>query len=84
MAGNYGMAKAWTNPAFVRLITGYSKAVASGNQNAVKSQIGRIGKLATTNPDLREPLIALQQRLANDNYTPSVAASSSNQADQNQ
>jgi hypothetical protein len=84
MAGNYGMAKAWTNPAFVRLITGYSKAVASGNQNAVRSQIGRIGKLATTNPDLREPLIALQQRLANDNYTPSVAASSSNQADQNQ
>jgi hypothetical protein len=84
MAGNYGMAKLWTNPAFVRLITGYSKAVASGNDNAVRSQIGRIGKLATTNPDLREPLIALQRRLANDNYTPSVAASSSNQADQNQ
>jgi hypothetical protein len=55
MAGNYGMAKAWTNPQFVRLITGYSKAVAAGNQQAVKSQIGRISKLATTNPELREP-----------------------------
>jgi hypothetical protein len=76
MAGNYGMAKAWTNPAFVRLMTGYSKAVASGNQNAVRSQIGRIGKLAATNPDLREPLEALLKRVANDNAVPQVAASS--------
>jgi hypothetical protein len=81
MAGNYAMAKAWTNPAFVRLITGYSRAVASGNQNAVRSQIGRIGKLATTNPELREPLIALQQRLlsgANDNAMLGATASDSN------
>jgi hypothetical protein len=75
MAGNYGMAKAWTNPAFVRLMTGYSKAVASGNEDAVRSQIGRIGKLAATNPDLREPLEALLKRVANDNVVPQVAAS---------
>jgi hypothetical protein len=75
MAGNYGMAKAWTNPAFVRLMTGYSKAVASGNLQAVQSQIGRIGKLAATNPDLREPLEALLKRVANDNVVPEVAAS---------
>jgi hypothetical protein len=79
MATNFGMAKAWTNPAFVRLITGYTKAVAAGNQNAVRSQIGRLAKLATTNPDLREPLIALQQRLANDNFARSAAASQPDQ-----
>lgn len=67
---NYGMAKLWTNSKFVSLITGYGRAVAAGNQNAVKSQIGRLGKLAVTNPELRQPLIALQQKLlagANDN-----------------
>jgi hypothetical protein len=85
MAGNYGMAKAWTSPTFVRLITGYSKAVATGDQNAVRSQVGRISKLATTNPELREPLQALLKRIANDNTVPSVAASSdSNGSDQQQ
>ena len=77
-AGGYAMARLWTNPQFVRLVTGYSKALASGDENAVRSQIGRIGKLAATNPDLREPLIALQQRLlnhANDNTVGRVAAS---------
>ncbi len=83
MAGNYGMAKLWTNPAFVRLITGYSRAVASGNANAVRSQIGRIGKLAISNPELREPLVALQQRLANDNFTSATAASQPDQGSDN-
>jgi hypothetical protein len=85
MAGNYGMAKLWTNPAFVRLMTGYSRAVASGNASAVRSQIGRIGKLAVSNPELREPLIALQHRLANDNFTSASAASQpDNRSDNNQ
>jgi hypothetical protein len=76
MGANYAMAKAWTNPAFVRLITGYSKAAASGNQAAVRSQIGRISALAATNPELREPLIALQHRLisANDNMFSAAAS----------
>lgn len=75
MAGNYAMAKAWTNPTFVRLVTGYSKAVAAGNQSAVRSQIGRISALAATNPELREPLVALQHRLANDNFIHGAVAS---------
>jgi hypothetical protein len=66
-AANYGFAKAWTTPAFVRLVTGYGRAVATGNQNAVRSQIGRFSKLASTNPELREPIEALLKRLANDN-----------------
>lgn len=85
MGGNYAMAKAWTNPAFVRLMTGYTKAVASGNQAAVRSQIGRLAKLAATNPDLREPLIALQQRLlTNDNAPFGVAASGESNPDEEQ
>lgn len=78
---NYGMAKLWTTPKFVSLITGYGRAVASGNQNAVKSQIGRLGKLAATNPELRQPLIALQQKLlsgANDNAMMGAVASQPN------
>lgn len=85
MGGNYGMAKVWTNPAAVRLITGYSKAVASGNEQAVRSQIGRISALASTNPDLREPLMALQQRLlsaANDNIGRAAASPQDDQANQ--
>lgn len=85
LAANYGLGKLWTTPAVVRLLTGYGRAVASGNQNAVKSQIGRIGALAATNPELREPLIMLQQKLlsgANDNLTSGIAASQP--ADQNQ
>jgi hypothetical protein len=85
MAGNYGMAKLWTNPGFVRLMTGYSKAVASGNNQAVRSQIGRISALAATNPELREPLVALQQRLlsaANDNVGKAAASPQDNQTNQ--
>jgi hypothetical protein len=85
MAGNYGMAKLWTNPGFVRLMTGYSKAVASGNNQAVKSQIGRISALAATNPELREPLMALQQRLlsaANDNVGRVAASPQNDQTNQ--
>jgi hypothetical protein len=83
--GEYTMAKVWTDPKFVQWATGYSRAVASGNPNAVKSQIGRIGTLATANPELREPLIALQQRLlsgVNDNAMRSAAASRPNSEEQ--
>ncbi len=81
----YVSAKLWTNPAVVRLLTGYSKAVASGSEQAVKSQIGRISALAATNPDLREPLMALQQRLlsaANDNIGRAAASPQDNQTNQ--
>jgi hypothetical protein len=84
--GGFGMARLWTNPQFVRLITGYSKAVAAGNDNAVRSQIGRLGKLAATNPNLREPLEALLKRVANDNAARvgSAAASPDQRPDETQ
>ena len=78
---NYGMAKVWTNPRFVQWATGYSRAIASGNENAVKSQIGRLAKLAATNPELREPLQKLLNH-ANDNAIPALAASNTNTQDQ--
>jgi hypothetical protein len=87
MIGTATIAKLWTNPEFVRLATGFSKAAATGNSAAAKSQIGRIAKLAATNPELREPIMALQQKLlsaVNDNFTAPIAASSPDQAQQNQ
>jgi hypothetical protein len=82
-AGNYVMGKAWTNPAFVRWATGLSRAQTAG---AAKAQIGRLAKLATTNPELRAPLISLQQHLlsaVNDNVTVPLAASQPDQSDNN-
>jgi hypothetical protein len=81
---NYGLAKVWTKPEFVQWATGYTKAVASGNQNAIKSQVGRLSKLANTNPELAGPLQSLLKNIANDNATGSVAASQPDQGDQNQ
>jgi hypothetical protein len=78
------MARAWTSPKFVNLVTGYGRALASGNQNAVKSQVGRLSKLAATNPELRAPISNLLKSLANDNAVPSIAASSNPDAGQNQ
>jgi hypothetical protein len=84
MAGNFAMAKVWTNPGFVRWATGFSRAT---NPAAAKSQIGRLAKIAATNPELREPLAAIQQRLlsaVNDNFTAPIAASGSDNAQQNE
>lgn len=77
------MARAWTSPKFVNLITGYGRAVAAGNQNAARSQIGRLQKLAATNPELRTPIVNLLQSIANDN-APNVGmiAASPNQGPQ--
>lgn len=75
---NYGMAKAWTNPKFLGLVTGYGRAVASGSPHAVKSQVGRLSKLAATNPELRAPIESLLKNIANDNAMVGVAASDSN------
>jgi hypothetical protein len=74
---NFGMAKLWTAPEFVRLITGYGRAVASGNPNAVSSQLGRLSKLGATNPELHEPIQQLLARLANDNAPRMGAAAAS-------
>lgn len=63
VAGSYGMAKLWTWPTFVNWATGFSRAAASGNANAVKSQVGRLTRLATTNPTVRGEIVSLQQRL---------------------
>jgi hypothetical protein len=81
-AANYGTAKLWTNPTFVNLVTGYSKAALSRNQNAVKSQVGRLAKFAATNPEFSEPVQSILRQIANDNTIPGVAASSN--ADQKQ
>ncbi len=74
---NNAMARVWTSPKFVNLMTGFTKAAASGNQNAVKSQIGRLQKLAVTNPELRGGIESLLKSIANDNAPKlgSVAAS---------
>jgi hypothetical protein len=64
---NYLTAKLWTSPKFVSLVTGYTKAMASGNANAARSQIGRLQKLAITNPELRSGIESLLRSIANDN-----------------
>ena len=76
----FGMSKLWIKPGFVNWATGYSRAVAAGKPGAVKARIGLLSKMAVSNPEIREPLIALQQKLlsgVNDNVgrTGSVAAS---------
>jgi hypothetical protein len=84
-AVNYGMAKAWTNPSFVRLITGLGKASLSQNPNAVQSQVGRLAKFAATNPEFSEPVKAILRQIANDNTVAGVAASpGANQEQQQQ
>jgi hypothetical protein len=72
---NYGMAKLWTSPAFVRLITGYGRAAASGNRAAVQSQVGRLAKFAATNPEFSEPVQAILRQVSNDNFVGPLAAS---------
>jgi hypothetical protein len=81
---NFGFAKLWTTPKFVQWATGYSRAAASGNPNAVRSQVGRLSKLAATDPELRAPIESLLKNIANDNAVPSIAASSNANPDQNQ
>jgi hypothetical protein len=82
---NYGAAKLWTWTPFIRWATGYTKTLASGNANAMRSQAGRLAKLAATNPELREPLIRLQQRLfANDNFAPALSANPDEEQNQQQ
>jgi hypothetical protein len=81
---NFGFAKLWTTPKFVQWATGYSRAAASGNANAVRSQVGRLSKLAATDPELRAPIESLLKNIANDNAVPSIAASSNANPDQNQ
>lgn len=79
---NYGMAKLWTNPGFVRWATGYTKSIASGNANAIKGQAGRLRTLAAQNPALRGEIETLERSLisaANDNLTHGVAASEPDQ-----
>lgn len=63
-AGNYGLAKLWTNPAFVRWATGYSKIAAAGaNPAAMTSQIGRLRRIAVADPTLREPAAAVERSI---------------------
>lgn len=83
MAGNYGMAKLWTSPAFVRWATGYSRAVANGNQSAIAGRIRNLASVATRDPAVREPIEALIQRFANDN-APSRSVAGGQQSDSEQ
>lgn len=74
-AANYGMAKLWTSPAFVRLMTGLGRSVASGSQHAVQSQVGRLAKFAAANPEFSEPVQAILRQVSNDNFVGPLAAS---------
>lgn len=84
LAGNYAMGKLWTNPSFVRLVTGYGRAAASGNQHAVQSQIGRLAKFAAQNPEFSEPVQAILRQVSNDNFVGPLAASSNADKEQQQ
>jgi hypothetical protein len=75
LAGNYALGKLWTTPAFVRLVTGYGRAAASGNQHAVQSQVGRLAKFAAQNPEFSEPVQAILRQVSNDNFVGPLAAS---------
>jgi hypothetical protein len=60
------MARLWTSPKFVNWATGYARAVVNGNAGAAANRMGLLSKMAATNPELREPIMALL-RTANDN-----------------
>lgn len=79
---NFGMAKLWTNPAFVRLVTGLGRASLSANPNAVQSQVGRLAKFAATNPEFSEPVQAMLRQIANDNSLVGAVASPGSPEDQ--
>jgi hypothetical protein len=67
IAGNYAVGKLWTNPTFVRLMTGLGRASMTANPNAVNSQVGRLAKFAASNPEFSEPVQAILRQIANDN-----------------
>lgn len=81
---NYGMAKLWTNPGFVRLVTGLGRASASGSEHAVQSQVGRLAKFAAANPEFSEPVQAILRQVSNDNFVGPLAASPNANQEQNQ
>jgi hypothetical protein len=83
-AANYGMAKLWTSPAFVRLMTGLGRASASGSQHAVQSQVGRLAKFAAANPEFSEPVQAILRQVSNDNFVGPLAASPNSDQKQQQ
>lgn len=66
---SYGGAKLWTNPAFVRWFTGYSKMLAgaarSGQVNAAAhaSQMAALSRLAGAHPEIAPDLGGLRQQL---------------------
>jgi hypothetical protein len=74
-AANFGMAKLWTSPQFVKLITGLGRASLSANPNAVASQVGRLSKFAATNPEFSEPVQRILRQIANDNTVARSVAS---------
>jgi hypothetical protein len=55
-----------------------------GQSERGQIQVGRLSKLAATNPELRAPISNLLKSLANDNAVPSIAASSNPDGGQNQ
>jgi hypothetical protein len=80
-------AKLLASPKFAQWLSGLANAAASGNENAIRSQAGRLAKLATTNPEIRDGVQRLIRSLANDNVATSAAADgslSNNQQDAQQ
>ena len=84
-AANYALAKAWTTPKFVNLVTGLGKAVAAGNKGAVQARTSRLAQFAVKNPEFSVPVQAMLRAISNDNFVGPLAASpDSNQEQPNQ
>jgi hypothetical protein len=69
-AGQKYAAKMWTNPSFVRWVTGYSKAMATAgakaqpvNAAAHANQLAALARIGAANPQIEQGARALQQQL---------------------
>jgi hypothetical protein len=69
-AANYGMAKLWTKPEFVRWATGYTRMVAAAERSganpsakALKSQKDYLTRLARSNPAIADYLLDIREKI---------------------
>lgn len=90
--GSYVLAKAWTNPKFVRWATGYGRmlrgAARAGQEPTAEGmtrQANLLTKIAGSDPALTQDIIPIREAIlsfANDNVARSAAASGSDQQQQ--
>lgn len=78
LAGNYYLAKVWTNPGFVRWATGYTKMAGGASRSRFlapstrQRMRQRLGNLARSSPDIADAIYDLDHRLFGDS-TPADA-----------